>query len=63
MQFMKVQIFKYGICNAKFAIEDYLNKRQTFIEITFLRICKSLIKKGIVYHFKEVHKYLLSYLP
>ena len=36
---------------------------QTFIEITFLKICKSLIKKGIVYHFKEVHKYLLSYLP
>ena len=26
MQFMKVQIFKYGICNAKFAIEDYLNR-------------------------------------
>ena len=29
---MKIQIFKYGICNAKFAIEDYLNRHVKAIQ-------------------------------
>ena len=52
-----------GFLSLTFLIINLQTEGQTFIEITFLRICKSLIKKGIVYHFKEVHKYLLSYLP